>query len=141
MATNLSAYRFEDRTCHHFVNAFLSEDVAGYGNYFDHVVSGYELKDIPNVFLVTYENLSKDTRDTVLKLARFLGDSYAVDLEKDNRLLSELLEHCSADHTKETMVGDLSTKSNPGIDKVLRRLDENCKDGHNADSKKYFLVR
>ncbi|XP_075543881.1 sulfotransferase ssu-1-like [Dermacentor variabilis] len=136
MATSLSAYRFQHGTFDQFFDAFLSEDVAGYGIYFDHVVSGYELKDIPNVFFVTYENLTKDIRGTVLKLARFLGDSYAVDLAKDNRMLSELLERWSADHMKETMVLDLSTNSISGIDKMLRRLHENCKDGHNGDSKK-----
>ncbi|XP_065297546.2 sulfotransferase 2A8-like [Dermacentor albipictus] len=141
MVTSLSAYRFQDGTFDQFFDAFMSEDVAGYGNYFDHVVSGYELKDIPNVFFVTYENLTKDTRGTVLKLARFLGDSYAVDLEKDNRMLNEMLERCSADHMREAMVADLRTNSNPGIDKVLRRLDENCKDGHSGDSKKYCFVR
>ncbi|XP_075543874.1 sulfotransferase ssu-1-like [Dermacentor variabilis] len=141
MATSLSAYRFQHGTFDQFFDAFLSEDVAGYGNYFDHVVSGYELKDIPNVFFVTYENLTKDIRGTVLKLARFLGDSYAVDLAKDNRMLSELPERCSADHMKETMVLDLTTNTNPGIDKMLRRLHENCKDGHNGDSKKYCFVR
>ncbi|XP_075543529.1 sulfotransferase 2A8-like [Dermacentor variabilis] len=141
MATSLSAYRFQHGTFDQFFDAFLSEDVAGCGNYFDHVVSGYELKDIPNVFFVTYENLTKDTRGTVLKLARFLGDSYAADLEKDNRLLNELLERCSADHMKETMVGDLNRNSNPSIDNLLRRLDANCKDGHSGDRKKYCLVR
>ncbi|KAH7953461.1 hypothetical protein HPB49_008896 [Dermacentor silvarum] len=77
MVTSLSAYRFQDGTFDDFFDAFLSEDVAGYGNYFNHVVSGYEVKDMNNVFFVTYENLTRDTRGTVLKLARFLGEATA----------------------------------------------------------------
>ncbi|KAH7953462.1 hypothetical protein HPB49_008897 [Dermacentor silvarum] len=141
MVTALSTYRFQGGTFDDFVDAFLSEDGAGNGNYFDHVVSGYDLKDMPNVFFISYENLTADTRGTVLKLACFLGDCYALELERDNRLLNKLLERCSADHMKDTMVSDLWTNSNPGIDKMLRRLDLNCNDGRHEDGKKYCFVR
>ncbi|KAH7954640.1 hypothetical protein HPB49_020439 [Dermacentor silvarum] len=139
MVTSLSAYRFQDGTFDDFFDAFLSEDVAGYGNYFNHVVSGYEVKNMNNVFFVTYENLTRDTRGTVLKLARFLGEGYAMDLEKDERLLRELLERCSADKMRDTMVVDLSVITNPRIEKVLWHLDEISRNEYK--SKKYCYVR
>ncbi|XP_077534754.1 sulfotransferase 2B1-like [Haemaphysalis longicornis] len=95
MATSLNKYRFQDGTFDEFFEAFLEGDCAGH-NYFDHVVSGYALRNEPNVFFVTYEELMADTRGTVLRLARFLGESYATELEQDEGMLQKLLERCSA---------------------------------------------
>nr|XP_054926321.1 amine sulfotransferase-like [Dermacentor andersoni] len=142
MVTSINVYRFQDGTFDDFFDAFLSEDVAGHGNYFNHVVSGYAIKDMRNVFFLTYENLTADTRGTVLKLARFLGESYAEDLDKNECLLRDLLERCSADRMRDVMVADLSPISNPVMEKVLRRLGETCKNEHHGDSNnKYYFVR
>lgn len=51
MVTNLSSHKFQDGTFEEFVDAFLAGDF-GYGDYFEHVASGYALKNEPNVFLL-----------------------------------------------------------------------------------------
>ncbi|KAH9384575.1 hypothetical protein HPB48_026584 [Haemaphysalis longicornis] len=68
MVNNVYIWRFQDGTFDEFVDAFI-EGEFGYGSYFDHVAAGYALRHEPNVFFLTYENLKKDTRGTVLFLA------------------------------------------------------------------------
>uniref|UniRef100_A0A1E1X6L1 Putative sulfotransferase n=1 Tax=Amblyomma aureolatum TaxID=187763 RepID=A0A1E1X6L1_9ACAR len=73
---------------------------SGFGDYFKHIKAGYALKDEPNVFFITYEKLAQDTKGTILKLARFLGEEYARPLEDDEDLLQIVLDRCSARHMK-----------------------------------------
>ncbi|XP_077523874.1 amine sulfotransferase-like [Amblyomma americanum] len=141
MVTNLSVYRFQDGSFDELIDAFLSDDVIGNGNYFDHVVSGYAIKDEPNVLFVTYENLMEDTRGTILKLANFLGDHYARELEEDDQAFRTLLSRCAAERMRDTMIAHLDKNTQPEFQIALDRLKETCKSGHNGDSAKYNLVR
>ncbi|KAH6945994.1 hypothetical protein HPB50_011003 [Hyalomma asiaticum] len=63
----------------------------GLRDYFDNLLSWYEHKDDANVCFLTYEDLKKNTRDGVLRLARFFGKEYAEPLEKDPDLLQQEL--------------------------------------------------
>ncbi|KAK8765573.1 hypothetical protein V5799_031817 [Amblyomma americanum] len=60
LLTHVSIYRFQDGKLEDFFEAFIESDL-GYGDYFDHVASGYALKHEPNVFFGTYEELKMDT--------------------------------------------------------------------------------
>ncbi|KAH6946644.1 hypothetical protein HPB50_014367 [Hyalomma asiaticum] len=93
--TAFDVYRFRDGTFEEFFDAFLEGDCAGQGSYFDHVASAYALRDEPNVFFVTYEELKSDTRGVVLRLARFLGEDYGEKLEKNEGRLRELVDRCA----------------------------------------------
>nr|XP_037281554.1 sulfotransferase 1 family member D1-like [Rhipicephalus microplus] len=50
--TNISIYRFQDGTFEDIVDLFLQGQL-GYGSYFDHVASGYALRNELNVFFLT----------------------------------------------------------------------------------------
>ncbi|KAL1445905.1 hypothetical protein MTO96_044753 [Rhipicephalus appendiculatus] len=76
MVTNLSSYEYQDATFEDFDNVFVSGNF-GYGEYFEHVASTYDLKQEPNVPFVPYEEMNTDTRSVVLRVARFLGEHYA----------------------------------------------------------------
>ncbi|XP_077523796.1 sulfotransferase 1B1-like [Amblyomma americanum] len=141
MVTNLSLYRFEDGSFDELLDAFLSDDVAGYGSYFDHVISGHAIKDEANVFFVTYENLLEDTKGMVMKLAHFLGEDYARELQMDEELCRKLLTRCKADQMRETMIEDLDKHSGPEFNDVARNLKVTCKDGFRGDGNKYCFVR
>ncbi|KAH8042784.1 hypothetical protein HPB51_025836 [Rhipicephalus microplus] len=73
MVTNMSIYEYRNGTFEDFVDTFVSDNF-GYGDYFEHVAAGYALREEPNVFFVTYEELKRNTREVVLRLAFFLGD-------------------------------------------------------------------
>ncbi|XP_072143035.1 sulfotransferase ssu-1-like [Dermacentor andersoni] len=63
MLKDLSVYRFQDGSFEDFLDGFLAGDF-GFGSYFEHVASGYALKDEPHVFFTTYEELKRDTKGT-----------------------------------------------------------------------------
>ncbi|XP_075539512.1 sulfotransferase 1C2-like isoform X1 [Dermacentor variabilis] len=138
MATNLSVYRFEDGTFDEFFEYFLNKDI-GYGSYFDHVATGYALKDRANVLFLTYEQLKREPRDTVLKLARFLGDRHGKIIEDgENGLLARILELSSPSQMKSVIVMNLRSKE---WDVMMTRNNMTCKDGYGGDCRKYAIVR
>ncbi|XP_050038015.1 sulfotransferase 1B1-like [Dermacentor andersoni] len=140
MFTNISNYRFTDATFEEFVDVFLAGDL-GHGHFFDHVSAGYALRDEPNVFFVTYEELAIDTRGTVLRLARFLGQGYATELEGDEAMLEKLLQRCKADYMRDVIVASFDDRSDGDWERTLVRLNADCKDGHGGDGKKFAFVR
>ncbi|XP_077527961.1 3-beta-hydroxysteroid sulfotransferase-like [Haemaphysalis longicornis] len=71
--------------------------------YFGHVYAGFLLRDKPNVFFVTYEEITKDTPGVVVQLAKFLGEHYMKKIQEDERFLSDILEQCSAEYMKKLL--------------------------------------
>ncbi|KAM7299087.1 sulfotransferase ssu-1-like [Ixodes scapularis] len=92
---SMPVYKFEDGTFDDFFELFVTgENVRG--DFFDHLKSWYDHKDDANVLLITYEELKKNFRGTLLMLARFLGEEYAQQLDDHNRLCQMVVEKCSA---------------------------------------------
>lgn len=84
------------------------ETSAFMGAEFFHVTRGWwDVRDLPNVYLLHYQNLKDDLAGQVRRLADFLN------IELDAELLGKVLEHVSFDHMKkhaETMFPDLPLK-------------------------------
>lgn len=81
------------------LDAFVKGDT-GFGDYFKHVAEGYAHRDEPNVFFMTYEQLSQDKRGTIIKLAHFLGEEYGRQLEDDEELLETIVDRSSVTYMK-----------------------------------------
>ncbi|CAN7997004.1 unnamed protein product [Ixodes hexagonus] len=94
------AYQFQNGTFDEFLDMFLSGKV-DFGDYFDHLLSWYAQRDKPNIFLVTYEDLKKDIRAWVLKIAGFLGEEHAAKLRSDPDLLSRVLKMTGMESVKD----------------------------------------
>ncbi|KAL1425328.1 hypothetical protein MTO96_019269 [Rhipicephalus appendiculatus] len=86
------AYHFAEGSFDTFLNAFLDGKV-GFGDYFDQLLSWYDHIDDDNVLFVTYEKLKSHTRETVIKIADFLGDRYGDKLRNQPEILQNILEH------------------------------------------------
>ncbi|XP_037565834.1 3-beta-hydroxysteroid sulfotransferase isoform X3 [Dermacentor silvarum] len=140
MASNLSVFDFQDGTFEEFVDTFLNGNF-GYGDYFDHVASGYSLREQPNVFFVTYEELKKNTREVVLRLAYFLGERYGRAFENDETLLQELLRRSQPDHMRSVVVMNMNGSPNPHWDAMVKQRKVTCKEGYEGDENRYALVR
>lgn len=140
MATNMSTFEFQNGTFADFFDTFVSGNF-GYGDYFEHVAAGYALREEPNVFFATYEELKKNTREMALKLAYFLGEKYGRALEKDESLLKKLLERSQPEYMRNVVVADLSGKGNPQWNEVISRRKVTCVEGHEGDENKYSFVR
>ncbi|KAL1445949.1 hypothetical protein MTO96_028966 [Rhipicephalus appendiculatus] len=133
-------YEFQNGTFEDFVDTFVSGNF-GYGDYFEHVAAGYALREEPNVFFVTYEELKKNTREVALRLAHFLGEQYRHALEKDEVLLQELLQRSQPEYMRNVVVIDMTGRDNPQWNAVLSRKKVTCREGHGGDENKYSYVR
>lgn len=142
MVSDLSVYQFQDGTFDDFFESWI-EGSFGFGCFFEHVASGYALRNEPNVFFVTYEELKADTRNTVLKLAHFLGERYGKVLEDSSSgLLDKLLERSTPEYMKGLMVVSLERKPAPGaVAAATGQKVVTSKAGFEGDDKKYAVVR
>ncbi|KAL1430354.1 hypothetical protein MTO96_015062 [Rhipicephalus appendiculatus] len=108
---SLSFFRFQEGTFDDFLEAFLTGSLP-YGCYFEHLVTGYALKDEPNVLFLTYEELQRDVREGVLRLASFIGDRYLKALKENGvdgqKLLDVIIQNSSTDSMRNVMVFDLT---------------------------------
>ncbi|XP_077511545.1 amine sulfotransferase-like isoform X3 [Amblyomma americanum] len=138
----LTTFRFGDGTFDDFLEAFLNGEL-GYGDYFEHVRAGYSLKDEPNVFFVTYEQLKKDTRGTVLRLAGFIGDRYGNMLEEgdEGKRLLQILERSSAENMKKVMTFNLRDNTDPVMQKWLNEHELPSKPGDKEDLKRQEVLK
>ncbi|XP_075539520.1 3-beta-hydroxysteroid sulfotransferase-like [Dermacentor variabilis] len=140
MATNIRSPEFQDGTFGDLVDVFISGNF-GYGDYFEHVAAGYALREQPNVFFTTYEELKKNTREVVLRLAYFLGEKYGLALEEDEVSLQKVLERSQPDYMRSVVVIDLSGKGNPQWEEALSGKKLTCNEGYEGDKNKYSFVR
>ncbi|CAN8003955.1 unnamed protein product [Ixodes hexagonus] len=101
-------YGLGDASFEQFFEMFVSGKV-GFGDYFDHLLSWYGHRDDSNVLFFTYENLKKDTRGWVLKIADFLGEEYGAKLREDESLLDKVLESTSVENMKKAINEDMKT--------------------------------
>ncbi|KAH7960995.1 hypothetical protein HPB49_025614 [Dermacentor silvarum] len=135
---------FEDGTFDDFFEAFVTGEL-GYGCYFEHVTTGYSMKNEPNVFFLTYEELKNHTRDSVLRLARFIDDRYErmlVDINAEGRQPIEcILERCQAESMKKVMVLDFSKHLDKKQEERFKTLNVTSKAGHEGDSRCHCMVR
>ncbi|PWA52572.1 P-loop containing nucleoside triphosphate hydrolase [Artemisia annua] len=72
------------------------------GPYWDHVIGYYKasLERPNNVLFLTYEDLIKDTKNEVKKLAKFIGCPFT-SKEEDDRLVQEIVNLCSFEKLSE----------------------------------------
>ncbi|XP_077535055.1 sulfotransferase 1C2-like isoform X1 [Haemaphysalis longicornis] len=142
-AKDVSVYLFEDGTFDDFFECFLEGDF-GWGDYFEHVVGGYSLKNEPNVFFVTYEELKTNTRNTIVNLARFIGDRYGNMLENDGKdgqkLIDIIIERSAPGSMRNILASNLGGQGNAEADESLKKLDISSKVAHGG-SKSHSFVR
>lgn len=96
---HLPAYCFSEGTFDDFFELFVVGENE-YGDYFDHLLSWYPHRDNPNVLFLTYEELKKDTKAAVTKIATFLGDEYAQRLRDEPELVDRILEAAALSNMK-----------------------------------------
>ncbi|CAN7946192.1 unnamed protein product [Ixodes hexagonus] len=96
---DLPGFEFADGSFDDFLDVFL-EGQFGFGDYFDHVNSGFRHRRDANVFFVTYEEIARNKADVVLKLAHFLGKGYGEMVESSSEILKLILEKSGIDFMK-----------------------------------------
>ncbi|KAK8765517.1 hypothetical protein V5799_031876 [Amblyomma americanum] len=138
--SDLSVHQFQSGTFEEFFEPFAEDDL-GFGDYFEHVMSGYALRDEPNVFFLTYEELKQDTRRTVLRLAHFLGEEYGLALEEDGQMLANVLEWSKPENMKKVIVLDLKEGDASEWKGLFTRKKMTSKHGYEGDKTKFSVVK
>lgn len=87
-------YYLADATFDTFFDMFVEGKVE-FGDYFDHQISWYDHRNDDNVVFITYEELKKDPRSGILKIADFLGDNYGKKLREEPDMLDRALDASS----------------------------------------------
>lgn len=95
-----SGYEFTNGTFEVFFDLFCNGET-DFGDYFEHVLSWYEHRNDPNVLFLHYEQIKKDPRTEVLKIAKFLGEKYHHELLEDTTYLENVLKHSDVSAMKE----------------------------------------
>lgn len=73
---------------------------AQFGDYFDHLIPWYNHRNDKNVYFVTYEKLKRDTKEEILKIARFIGEEYEKVLMENPEVLEDVLYYSSFEYMK-----------------------------------------
>jgi aryl sulfotransferase len=77
-----------------YFREWLSKDGYPWWPYWEHVLSWWEIKDLPNVMLLHFSNLKKDMPGEIQRIASFLE----IDIEAAK--WDEIIEHCTFDYMK-----------------------------------------
>jgi hypothetical protein len=91
-------YDFADGTFDDFFACFVAGEV-DFGDYFDHLVGWWALRDEPNVLFLTYEAMKADTEGAVRTIGRFLGAPWDAVVE-DAEVRAKILEYSSLKRMK-----------------------------------------
>ncbi|XP_054927966.1 sulfotransferase 2A8-like [Dermacentor andersoni] len=71
-----------------------------YGDYFDHLLPWYKMRNEPNVLFFTYEQLKISTRELIFKIAHFLGEEHGTALNEDTQFYENILQSSSFKNMK-----------------------------------------
>ena len=92
---HLKGFDFPDLKFDRFYDLFIESKVA-FNGYFENVSSWCEQRHQPNILFLLYEDLKRDLRGNVLKIAGFLGKNYKKKLKaNDGEILQKILEESS----------------------------------------------
>ncbi|XP_077541686.1 sulfotransferase ssu-1-like [Haemaphysalis longicornis] len=95
-----SGYRFQRGTFSTFFELFFDGQTDS-GDYFDNVLGWYEHRNDPNVLFLHYEDMKAEPRENVLKIAKFLGQSYYDRLLEDSSYLENVLRYSDVSAMKQ----------------------------------------
>lgn len=85
-----------------YFSEWLDKDGFPFWSFWENISSWWQIKDLPNVLMLHYENLKKDMPGEIKRIAEFL------EINIDESKWADILEHCSFDYMKKN-----GTKSVP----------------------------
>lgn len=105
--------RVEDLSFDEFFDRFIAGNIE-FGSYFDHVMSFYHHRDDPNLLIVSYEKLHANTKEEILRIAKFLGEEHIKYLSEDEETLKKIIENTSFESMKKNLDFNVSSRKISG---------------------------
>ncbi|XP_040181591.1 sulfotransferase 2B1-like [Rana temporaria] len=102
-----------------------------YGSWFDHVKGWMQMKDDSRFFFITYEELLKDPRGSVVKLCKFLGK------QLDDSQIDSVVKHSSFSSMKENKMSNWTHAASDMLDHSKGTF---LRKGVSGDWKNHFTV-
>ncbi|XP_061394228.1 luciferin sulfotransferase-like [Musca vetustissima] len=78
-----------------YVNDFINDEII-YTNYWSHILNFWHIRNEPNIFFITYEEMSRNLKGVLERLCRFLERP-----QLNQKEMEKLLDHLSFDNMKE----------------------------------------
>ncbi|XP_061453043.1 sulfotransferase 2B1-like [Rhineura floridana] len=117
-------------TMEEFMEEFLSGNLP-YGSWFDYVKGWVEMKDRPNVFFNTYEELQEDLRGSVERICCFLGK------ELNSQQIDSVVDNASFQKMKDNKMSNFSLVPESHFDHKKGKL---MRKGISGDWKNHLTV-
>ena len=111
-----ASYEFQDGTFEEYFELFI-DGKTEYNDYFTHLLSWYPQTKEANTILIHYEDLKKDPKSEILRLAQFLGEDCHRSLLQ-NDVLDKVVERSHVDTMKkeyEKYELPIEGATNPGM--------------------------
>ncbi|KFM75300.1 Sulfotransferase 1C2, partial [Stegodyphus mimosarum] len=114
----IPGYQFANATFDEYLNLFVKGEVE-FGDYFDHLLPWYEIRNAPNVFFTTFENMKQNLPEVTMKVAKFINEDTAEYLKKHTDVFEKILHNCSFDVMKSYINKSLSFLYSSDSEKLL----------------------
>ncbi|XP_053545900.1 sulfotransferase 2B1-like [Bombina bombina] len=126
----MSAFFKDPESFDQFINDFLSGNV-GYGSWFDHVKGWMEFAGKENFMLHSYEDMQKDLRGSIKKIAKFIGK------ELEEETLESIVQNVTFENMKENCMANFSLLPDLYMD---QKKSPFMRKGISGDWKNHFTV-
>ncbi|XP_072281350.1 sulfotransferase 2B1-like isoform X2 [Pyxicephalus adspersus] len=113
-----------------FLNDFINGN-ALYGSWFEHIKGWMQMKDDSRFFYITYEELLKDPRGSVVRLCKFLGKKL------DDAQIDSVVKHSSFSSMKENKMSNWTQMPSEVLDHTKGSF---LRKGISGDWKNHFTV-
>lgn len=133
---------YKKMTFDEFVEEFIT-GTTDWNDYWDHVVSWFEQMEKKNILFVSYEEMKRDIRSVILKVADFIG----FDISGNKKLLDTIVHESSLPVMKKNInssMRSLKSGQRPGfvIPEKMSRLMDELNRAHTLDGfSEYEFVR
>ncbi|XP_030053673.1 sulfotransferase family cytosolic 2B member 1 [Microcaecilia unicolor] len=128
--SRMAIYFKDPESFEQFLQDFFKGELL-YGSWFDHVLGWTAMKDQVDLFIMTYEELIKDLRGSVVRICDFLGrklDEAAINSVVENTTFKSMKDNSMANYSL-SLKGTLDQKKSPFMRK-----------GISGDWKNHFTV-
>lgn len=92
-------YDFTNGSFDDFFDLFISGQVE-FGDYFHHVNSWIRKRHLKNVFIITYEYMKKNPKESISKIANFISPEYGKKVDSDENFLQKIIDNSSVNLMK-----------------------------------------
>jgi hypothetical protein len=118
---NISGYKFEEGQFSDYFDLWM-EGQTDYGDYFDFNLSWFRHRGDDNVLIYTYEDMKRDIRGVIRRVAGFLGSDHLKRVETDPQLMEDIVTYSSFEYMRNGMGAEMDAIFSQPIEELPPHL-------------------